>query len=238
MIIKKEVPSYFSASSNSSNSPLMGGHSPGPGRPPAQQPCTNTVPGAKSSPVPMSQSSPLTPQQQFNARKAPTPTSNNNNNSRTPPPAANSVNVQFSQTQQQQMQMNMNGQQIQVITNCLQTTRIKKRVNKRSWKVDGKSGVDGWLIGEIEEEVRGRAEPGRPGRYVCPWTVRPLKVTYELWCIHVGVFYIHCIDTIRNGPERGMSIRTGGRRMCYCPPPLLFVFLHLHLFQFKVYSPK
>jgi len=110
MMIKKEG-GYFPSSSNT-NSPLMGGHSPGPGRPVQQQPpCSSansntTIPGAKSSPIPMSQSSPLTPQQQFNARKAPTPT----NNRITPPPS----NVQFSQTQQQQMQMNMNGQQIQV----------------------------------------------------------------------------------------------------------------------------
>lgn len=122
-MIKKEA--YFVGS------PLGG--SPGAGRQ-QQQP----VPGipqqqlgvasvAKSSPVPISQSSPMnnparrppTPQQiqqqqiqqqQFNARKVPTPT----NSGRTPPPSTTSV--QFSQTQQQQMQMNMNnnGHQIQV----------------------------------------------------------------------------------------------------------------------------
>lgn len=117
-MIKKEMP-YFA------NSPL-GGNSPGPGRPvqqQQQQPGNNQhphqVPGAKSSPVPMSQTSPMGPptpqqiqqqqQQQFNARKAPTPT---NVSGRTPPPA--NASVQFSQTQQQQMHMTNNGQHIQV----------------------------------------------------------------------------------------------------------------------------
>lgn len=116
-MIKKEMP-YFA------NSPL-GGNSPGPGRPQQQQ-GVNQVPGAKSSPVPMSQTSPMGPptpqqqqqmqqqQQQFNTRKAPTPTNNNTGSGRTPPPST--TNVQFSQTQQQQMHMsNNNGQQIQVI---------------------------------------------------------------------------------------------------------------------------
>lgn len=140
-MIKKEMP-YFA------NSPL-GGNSPGPGRPVQQQhqqgipgsQQQHQVPGAKSSPVPMSQTSPMGPptpqqmqqqqqQQQFNVRKAPTPTSttasgNNTsgNSGRTPPPSAaggNPANVQFSQTQQQQMHMSSsgggnNGQQIQVI---------------------------------------------------------------------------------------------------------------------------
>lgn len=135
-MIKKEMP-YFA------NSPL-GGNSPGPGRPvqqhqqgiPGSQQ-QHQVPGAKSSPVPMSQTSPMGPptpqqmqqqqqQQQFNARKAPTPTSTTTSSNtsstsgRTPPPsAAASASVQFSQTQQQQMHMssggNNNGQQIQVI---------------------------------------------------------------------------------------------------------------------------
>ena len=118
-MIKKEMP-YFA------NSPL-GGNSPGPGRPvqqqQQQQPGNNQhphqVPGAKSSPVPMSQTSPMGPptpqqiqqqqQQQFNARKAPTPT---NVSGRTPPPT--NASVQFSQTQQQQMHMTNNGQHIQV----------------------------------------------------------------------------------------------------------------------------
>lgn len=123
-MIKKEMP-YFA------NSPL-GGNSPGPGRPSQpvgpgvnnQQQQQHPVPGAKSSPVPMSQTSPMGPptpqqmqqqqqQQQFNARKAPTPTSTSG---RTPPPTANPASgVQFSQTQQQQMHMTNNGQQIQVI---------------------------------------------------------------------------------------------------------------------------
>ena len=155
-MIKKEIP-YFASSP-------LGGHSPGPGRPMQQQQTTQQgpgssssssasslpnpaqlVPGAKSSPVPMSQNSPMGPptpqqiqqqqqqQQQFNARKAPTPTSNNNvTTGRTPPPTGNNpgqqqqqtsgINVQFNQTQQQQMQMNMtanNGQQIQVILTAL-----------------------------------------------------------------------------------------------------------------------
>ena len=152
-MIKKEIP-YFASSP-------LGGHSPGPGRPMQQQQQQQTVqqgpgsssgsssvstsssslpnpaqlvPGAKSSPVPLSQNSPMGPptpqqiqqqqQQQFNARKAPTPTNNNNNGGggvttgRTPPPSGNNqsqqqqqqasgINVQFNQTQQQQMQVNM-----------------------------------------------------------------------------------------------------------------------------------
>ena len=120
-MIKKEMP-YFA------NSPL-GGNSPGPGRPVQQQQggggVPHQVPGAKSSPVPMSQTSPMGPptpqqmqqqqqQQQFNARKAPTPTNATSASGRTPPPSA-PTSVQFSQTQQQQMHMSNNGQQIQVI---------------------------------------------------------------------------------------------------------------------------
>ena len=100
------------------------------------------VPGAKSSPVPMSQSSPMnsnmgppTPQQiqqqqqqqqQFNSRKVPTPT----NSGRTPPP---STNVQFNQTQQQQMQMNINnnGQQIQVQLIRLVTVSFRQISKKK-----------------------------------------------------------------------------------------------------------
>ena len=126
-MIKKEIP-YFA------NSPLSG-NSPGPGRP-VQQP-QQVIQPAKSSPVPLSQSSPmaggpLTPQQmqhqqqqqqhqQFNAQKAPTPTSN----SRTPPPSGTvgggGATVQFSQSQQQQIQMTNNGQQIQVQYTTLQS---------------------------------------------------------------------------------------------------------------------
>lgn len=187
MMIKKEG-GYFPSSSNT-NSPLMGGHSPGPGRPVQQQPpcssASTTIPGAKSSPIPMSQSSPLTPQQQFNARKAPTPT----NNRITPPP---SNNVQFSQTQQQQMQMNMNGQQIQV--NLFIPLSRYCMV------------CCSWCIITVNEPSRSVREPeaSTGAGCVAPFAMLPLISLY--------IKFTGFIHLIYSGKKREMVIISSGKR--------------------------